>query len=101
MPRDVGGGKFWNPETRQPAALGDRSYATNSLVFKWDSMSSSVKGQAPLVAQTVKNLPAMWKTWLGSIPGSGRFPWRRKWHPTPAFLPGESHGQRSLAGYSP
>ena len=33
---------------------------------------------------------------LGSIPGSGRFPWRRKWQPTPVFLPGESHGQRSL-----
>ena len=29
------------------------------------------------------------------------FPWRRKWQPTPVFLPGESHGQRSLAGYSP
>ena len=38
---------------------------------------------------------------LGSIPGSGRFPWRRKWQPTPVFLPGESHGQRSLVGYSP
>ena len=27
--------------------------------------------------------------------------WRRKWQPTPVFLPGESHGQRSLVGYSP
>ena len=27
-------------------------------------------------------------------------PWRRKWQPTPAFLPGKSHGQRSLAGCS-
>ena len=27
--------------------------------------------------------------------------WRRKWQPTPMFLPGESHGQRSLVGYSP
>ena len=26
---------------------------------------------------------------------------RRKWHPTPVFLPGKSHGQRSLVGYSP
>ena len=33
------------------------------------------------------------------IPGLGRFPWRRKWQPTPVFLPGESHGQRSLEGY--
>ena len=37
----------------------------------------------------------------GSIPGLGTSPWRRKWQPTPVFLPGESHGQRSLAGYSP
>jgi len=33
-----------------------------------------------------------------SIPGLGRFPWRREWQPTPVFLPGESHGQRSLVG---
>ena len=31
----------------------------------------------------------------------GKIPWRRKWQPTPVFLPGESHGQRSLVGYSP
>ena len=37
----------------------------------------------------------------GSAPGSGRFPWSRKWQPTPVFLPGESHGQRSLVGYCP
>ena len=35
------------------------------------------------------------------FPVSGRFPWRRKWQPTPVFLPGKSHGQESLAGYSP
>ena len=31
----------------------------------------------------------------------GKIPWRRAWQSTPIFLPGESHGQRSLAGYSP
>ena len=30
-----------------------------------------------------------------------KIPWRRAWQPIPLFLPGESHGQRSLAGYSP
>ena len=35
----------------------------------------------------------------GLISGWGRFPWRRKWQPTPGFVPGESHAQRSLAGY--
>ena len=38
---------------------------------------------------------------VGSIPGLERFPWRRKWQPTPVFLPGEFHGQRSRAGPSP
>ena len=38
---------------------------------------------------------------VGSIPGLGRFPWRKKWHPTLVFSPGKFHGQRSLAGYSP
>ena len=34
-------------------------------------------------------------------PWVGKSPWNRKWQPTPASLPGEPHGQRSLAGYSP
>ena len=46
----------------------------------------------------VKNLPAIWETrinlWVGKIP------WRRKWQPTPVFLPGKSHGQKNLADYS-
>ena len=38
---------------------------------------------------------------MGSIPGLGRFPWRRAWHPTLVFLPRESSGERSLVGYNP
>ena len=34
-------------------------------------------------------------------PWAGMIYWRKAWQPTPIFLPGESHGQRSLAGYSP
>ena len=30
-----------------------------------------------------------------------KIPWRRKWQPTPVFVPGKSYGQRSLVGYSP
>ena len=37
----------------------------------------------------------MFNPWIGNIP------WRREWLPTPVLLLGESHGQRSLAGYSP
>ena len=36
-----------------------------------------------------------------SNPRVRTIPWRRKWQPTPIFLPGESHGQRGLVGYSP
>ena len=34
-------------------------------------------------------------------PRVGKIPWRRKWQPTPVFLPGKSDGPRSQAGYSP
>ena len=37
----------------------------------------------------------------GFSPWVGKIPWSRAWQPTPVFLPGEFHGQRSLAGYSP
>jgi len=55
------------------------------------------------MAQVVKNQPASAEDVddVGSILELGRFLWRRAWQPTPVFLPGESHEQRSLAGYSP
>ena len=37
----------------------------------------------------------------GFDPWVGKIPWSKIWQPTPVFLPGESHGQRSLAGYNP
>ena len=52
-----------------------------------------------LVAQMVKNLPAMWSPWF-DYPWVGKIRSRRKWQPSPVFLPGISRGQRSLAGYS-
>ena len=51
------------------------------------------------MAWMVKNLPAMQEISVRSL--GQEEPWRRKWQPTPVFLPRESHGQRSLAGYSP
>ena len=47
----------------------------------------------------VKNLPAIQETWIQSL--VGKIPWKREWQPTALFLPGESHGQRTLVGYSP
>ena len=51
-----------------------------------------------LVAQLVKNPPAMWFD-PGFDPWVGEIPWRREWLPTAVFWPGECHGQRSLVGY--
>ena len=49
------------------------------------------------MAQMAKNPPAVQENWVQSW--LGKIPWRRAWQPTPVFLPGEPHGQRSLAGY--
>ena len=54
----------------------------------------------------VKNLPSMQEALKrhkrpGFDSSVGKISWRRAWKFTPGFLPGESHGQRSLAGYSP
>ena len=63
---------------------------------------------ASLVALVVKNPPANAGDLRdikgirhpGFDPWVGKIPWRRAWQPTPVFLPGESHGLRSLVGYS-
>ena len=47
----------------------------------------------------LKRMPARWET--GFDPWVGKIPWRRQGQPTPVFLPGESHGWRSLVGCSP
>ena len=47
----------------------------------------------------VKNLPAMQRTWIPSL--DGKDPLEKERQPTPVFLPGELHGQRSLTDYSP
>ena len=52
-----------------------------------------------LVAQTIKNLPAMQDTWVQSL--GQEDPLEKGMATTPVVLPGESHGQRSLVGYSP
>ena len=56
-------------------------------------------GLVLMVAQPVKNPPAMQETWCN--PWVGKIPWKKEWQPTPVCWPGESHGERSLVGYSP
>ena len=60
---------------------------------------SKEEAGASLVAQMVKNLPAMQETQVQSL--SQEDPLEKEWLPTPVFLPEESYGQKSPAGYSP
>ena len=55
--------------------------------------------QVSLVARTVKNLPAMQETWVQSL--GQEDPLEKGMATHSVFLPEESHGQRSLGGYSP
>ena len=48
------------------------------------------------MAQTVKRLPTIGRPRFDL---GWKIPWRRKWQPTPVFLPGKSHGLRILVGY--
>ena len=57
-------------------------------------------GFCVMVAQRLKRLPAMRETWVRSL-GREDPPREGNGKPTPVFLPGESHGRRSLVGYSP
>ena len=70
--------------------------------FSPDSLTLVGRGGSQ-VALVAKNPPAKAGDIrdLGLIPGSGRFPWMRAWEPAPVFLSRESHGQKSLKGYSP
>ena len=59
------------------------------------------RGASPM-AQWVKNLPAMQETqetWVQSL--GQEDPLEKEWQPTSVFLPGKSHAQRRLVGYSP
>ena len=69
-------------------------------VFTWELVAEG-PGTSQVVV-VVKDLPpdARDTRDVGSI-RVGKIPWRGPWHPTPVFFPGESHGQRSMAGYSP
>ena len=93
--------RSWPSNTKQ--ALISFSFGRNDIfVLKnhyWTAyMSLKYKGFPG--GSVVKKSPASAGD-LGLTPGSGRLPWRRKWQPAPVFLPEKSHGQSSLADYSP
>ena len=83
-----------NPPAVQETSV--QSLGCKDPLEKEMATESSILG-ASLVAPMVKTSSAMQETRVQSL----EIPWRREWLPTPVFSPGESHGQRSLAGYSP
>ena len=78
------------------------------LTFNWKQSIHEVKTRV-LWEQVVSKFPGGTRgkgpiglcRRCGFNPWIGKIPWRRKWQPIPVFLPGEPHGQRSLAGSSP
>ena len=77
-----------------------KSLKTNIVYFSSSLFCMMVYvEQASLVAQTVESTCNVGDP--GLIPESGKIPCRRKWQPTPVFLPGKPHERKSLEGYSP
>ena len=84
-------------------------------VVLWVYFSCYIRQHTSLFPLLHSAEPTMGQRWLSGkefscqhSPGDARFnprvkkiPWRRKWQPSPVFLPGESHGWRNLVGYSP
>ena len=78
-----------------------RRNSDSSAVKQAKGLSISLKGNRGFPGGTRGKEPACQCRRLVFDPWVGKIPWSRNWQPTPAFFPGESHGQRSLAGYSP
>ena len=70
-----------------------------STVPPWGGGGNTVTGRKRDISQFIYIAVWFCRTSL-QYAWSGRFPWRRDWLPTPVYLPGESHGQKSLVGYN-
>ena len=86
---------------RLSAQTGDEEYEVlgPSSRHRWFARSQGLPEDFP--GGTSGKEPACQCRRLGFNPWVRKIPWRRVWQPTLVFLPGESHGQRSLTGYSP
>ena len=72
---------------------------TKNQIQLSDWMKTEKVSGASFMAQMIKNLPAMQEAWFDTW--VRKIAWRRRWQPTPVFLPVKSHGQRNLAVYNP
>ena len=103
---------MWSPTLDREDPL-EEEMATHSSTRAWRIPGMGELGSLPSmgshgVGHDRSDLAAAAASWQGRRckkcgfqPWIGKIPWRRKWQPTPVLMPGESHGQRSLAGCSP
>ena len=83
------------------------SFKLIGLLFCWPIILNRAQGLTAEKYLTSQNISAFWqRPWLIYIKRVNTWAvrclsWRRQWHPTPVFLPGKSHGRRSLVGCSP
>ena len=89
---------FFSRESSQPRDQTQVSgLAPAAVSQRWAILTVSVLGFLAKIKWWLRRKAPVYNVGdLGSIPGSERFPGRRKWQPTPVFLPRKSHGQRSL-----
>ena len=84
--------------TLKTAHIPDKVLPTTwELLFRSSHRQSGFLGGASGKEPTCQ----YWRHKRQVQPRVRKIPWRRAWRPTPVFLPGESHGQKSLVGYSP
>ena len=81
--------------TLHKGASGGAMRETSPLVSRFDQELSRCHSDKESACQCRRHKR------YGFSPQVGKIPWRRKWHPTPVFLPVKCYGQRSLVGCSP
>ena len=105
----MNGGAWWaavHGVTKSRTWLSDFTFTFHSHALEKEmaTHSSALAWRIPGMGEP-GGLPSMGShrvghNWSNLAAAVGKIPWSRKWQPTPVFLPGKSHGQRSPAGYS-
>ena len=91
LPLTVESHNFVKKTVREHPAIASRFHACPLKLSGFPGSSSGEEATCQCSTHKIRRLDS----WVGKIP------WRRAWQTAPVFLPGESHGQRSLVGYSP
>ena len=88
------------PGTGEPGGL--LFMGSHRIGHNWSDLAAAAKTFLGFPGGASGKEPANAGGMIGAFdPWVRKIPWRRKWHPTPVFLPREFHRQRSLVGYSP